>query len=92
MKEDNVIYQGKLCSIWKLYDNDCDILLPERNVNLDSLSNFCDGEYKEKDFVLYTKNDQIEVVKIIKLDKYYGFAQVRILKTRVPYKLIRKMN
>lgn len=82
-KGDTVLYQNKLCTIWRINQDKYDLLLPERNVELDSLSKFCDRDYGKNDFVLYSKNNTVDVALIVSLDLYYKYAQVRILKTKV---------
>jgi len=91
-KGDSVIYQNKLCNIWRIKENKYSLLLPERNVELSSLTHFCDRDYKKGDFVLYTKNNTTEIALIVSLDLYYKYAQIRILKTKVKESEIIKTN
>ncbi len=89
---DIVIYQNKICTIWEINNNKCNLLLPERNVETSSLLNFCDRNYVKGDFVLYTKNNIQEIVFIVSLDLYYNYAQIRILKTKCDIKDIEIFN
>jgi len=91
-KGDSVIYQNKLCNIWRIKENKYSLLLPERNVELSSLTHFCHRDYKKGDFVLYSKNNGTEVALIVSLDLYYKYAQIRILKTKVKESEIIKTN
>ena len=80
----NVLWNNRICSTYDIHKVSTgiyyDLLLPERNVEVKSLTPFDIHDIKEKDFVTYQKNGEYHIVLVVKLDKLYDYAQIRILK------------
>ena len=82
-------YEDKECEIVNTREiNDkkyYDILLPERNVELKSLSSISkiSSEIVEKDYAIYVKDDFMEIVYVNKIDIAYNYAFVQIYKSNV---------
>ena len=73
-KGDHVIWNKKLCTVWNIKEDGYQILLPERNVELRNLSNIyqeMNKEFKKGDFVLYIKNNNIEIARVMSIDMFY---------------------
>ena len=78
-------YNGKSCEIINVRDEYCDILLPERNVELKSLSPISriSSELIENEYAIYVKNEYMEIVYVTKIDVTYDYAFVQIYKSNV---------
>jgi hypothetical protein len=83
-------YDSKICEIInfrKIHNTTYyDILLPERNVELKSLSSITkiSSKIKEKEYAIYYKGEVMEIVYITKIDKFYDNAFIQIYKGNVP--------
>ena len=64
------------------------LLLPERNVELNSLHPIT--ELKENEYAIYSKNNFIEIVYINKIDRVYEYAFIQIYKSNVPINFLNK--
>ena len=58
-----------------------------RGVNYANPGVFSDSDIVKGEFVIYIKDEIKDIVKVVSVDSYYNYAQIRILKRVFNYEL-----